>query len=373
MASVHLLDQNGDFHTDLTGSFESLELTDRWGSAGDYLVVCELTAESINAVNLPDSIIKIEDQGAYIAGRIDEYAIDVDENERTGQVERRVELAGLGDMGLLNIEPLPDPSTVNHQMVITHDVHSGRPAELVESIVDAQAGPSAAAERYEFDVEPSGITTGTSSSRSLRYSPSVLEWVTDITRAAGLDVRSHRSGVRPRLTVREPVAHDHIIAVIGNGPHRIVGQRPIFTDAVVGGEGEGATRTIVTRSYPAPPRWPGRRSVFLDRNNAGSVAELEEASDAVHAEQPGGTGLSGAVDLVDGRWFIDVKTGDLVPVRSDYLNDDAVRVVELKLTIDPEGVRTVTPVLGALSSVQDNRLGLALSTLAARFGHDGGK
>jgi hypothetical protein len=122
-------------------------------------------------------------------------------------------------------------------------------------------------------------------------------------------------------------------------------QAPSATVAIVGGDGDGASRTIRERPSSAAlaAGWPRMEAPFV--NSSGTNAEMDQAGDQALAEAAEQAGLSVvAIDTPDQRYGIDFTLGDLVSV--DLWPGLAVVDVVTSVTL------TATPEDGELVSVQ---------------------
>ncbi|WP_425836934.1 Gp37-like protein [Microbacterium sp. PA5] len=214
----------------------------------------------------------------------------------------------------------PQPSNVNPATQnVSNDVRSGARETLLHAYVNANIGPAAPVARRK-----AGLVMGTNTGvgGSITQSPrfqNLLELLQQISIGSDLwfDIRQDDAQLRfvtgvcvdRTLDIRLDLDNQQLDS-IENGI-----AAPTVTDVIVAGQGEGATRKIITReSATARAVWGRRIERFIDQRQTNETTELQEAGDAAIAE--GGITI-GALKIVPsediaGTYGVSWSVGDWV-------------------------------------------------------------
>lgn len=253
---------------------------------------------------------------------------------------------------------IPPPATA----YATYTDHAG---DAMKDFVYNNLGLGAAAARRFADltIEADGHQ-GTSTTYTGRYEK-VLTKLQTIAAGASLDFRFVPTAAGCTFTVASAWGLDR---TQGNG----VNNEAVFAldrrnflsaryvkDALahvnyvyVGGQGEGAARTITERSTPGDITLYGRREAFADARDTAVAAELQARGDAALLEAE--VVVSGTVQPIASTWKATAGTtwdlGDLMTIfvkrwgRSFAYDGKAVAI---DVEVNEDGTETVTPVLEA--------------------------
>lgn len=115
-----------------------------------------------------------------------------------------------------------------------------------------------------------------------------------------------------------------------------------LTRAIVGGQGEGTARTIITRTSPAAAAdealWGRVIETFVDQRDTDNVTELEQSGDEKIAEAAGGTSVKIIPADEHTMRYGDWREGDRVTAVIGGEEAES-RVTETVLLANPDGVR----------------------------------
>lgn len=146
-------------------------------------------------------------------------------------------------------------------------------------------------------------------------------------------------------------------------------EAPTCTVAIVGGDGEGAARTIVERVNTAAVALWGRLEQFVDQRGATDLAELEQAGDEALANGAETARLSTVtIDTATQRYGTHYSLGDRVSVQlaTGVEVADVVRAVHLQAT--PDSGEYVTALVGSQDASADPMWVAYVRDIARRLG-----
>lgn len=229
---------------------------------------------------------------------------------------------------------------------LAYDTRRGPAEDVLRGYVDANLGPGAAVERRLAGLTlPASQARGASVVANGRYQ-SLLELAQVVGLAGGIGFRLVQVGLGLQLEVRVP-ADRRRDAVFSAGLGNLAGfdyseTAPTATYAYVGGQGEGAARTIVQGGAAGAPY---RAEVFKDQRDTDELAALEQSRDEALTEGAGTTALAlSPIDTGSVAYGREYALGDIVTVLVDGEQlQDVVR--EVKLTYDTSGTK-LAPVVG---------------------------
>jgi hypothetical protein len=234
-----------------------------------------------------------------------------------------------------------------------YDVRRGAAETVLRGYVEANAGPAARPERrvpglmLAADLLRGGTVTGRGRFQTLH------ELLRPLALAGGdLGYRIVQQGNGLEFSVFAPTDRTRT-AIFSEGLGNLAGfsyeaHAAEANYIIVGGQGVGATRTIVERGDSSSIVAYGRVEVFKDRRDTDDPVELQQAIDEELAERADRVGLSIApVDTEGLRFGVDYDLGDRVTVMVDGTPvRDLLREVTFRLGADGE---TVTPTVGTPS------------------------
>lgn len=217
------------------------------------------------------------------------------------------------------------------------------------ALVAANLGPDAPVERsVEFlDVAPS-LQRGHIVSVSARFDP-IGELLAPLARGAALGFRMIQVGTRLRFEVTTPQDRRDLVRLdLRNGTlssYAVETVAPGLTFAIVAGQGQGAARTLVSRTTQAAldaerDRGPwARKEAFIDRRDTDELPALEQAGDEALAEAAGGVSVKAVPgDDQSMAWPTKWAVGDTIGVNTPARQSWA-RVTSVTLIAGPEGVK----------------------------------
>ncbi|MFI7608778.1 siphovirus ReqiPepy6 Gp37-like family protein [Micromonospora sp. NPDC049366] len=283
-------------------------------------------------------IVVVRDGKIFMAGPWERRLIErSDDGENAGIGKLTVEFAD--DLSLVvSRNAYPDPTKAPEDQAVDYWEYSGNAEVVLQNLANVSAGPGARAERRIPRLVMAGPTgVGTSVSGKLR-----LDQLGDAMRSialagGGLGFRTRQVGTDIRFETYGP--RDLTSSVrfgFGLGNLRYLAYEenaPSTTTAIVGGQGEGADRLLMTRTDTALESVWGRREVPVPRPGNDPPEELQQAGDEVLAREAATARLqSSAWDTEDQRYGEHYGLGDRVSVEvgPGEQVSDLVRLVHLQ-------------------------------------------
>lgn len=132
-------------------------------------------------------------------------------------------------------------------------------------------------------------------------------------------------------------------------------EAPLTTTAIVGGDGTGASRTIIERTNATAEATWGRRERWVNQSDTADTTELQQAGDEALAEDAERIGLDAtAIDTEGLRYGTDYPAGALVSVEGIPGQVLVQPIIAVTLTADSRtGVVQVQPTIGTPDMDQD--------------------
>ncbi len=280
-------------------------------------------------------------------------------------IQPRREWSGAGDLldlgfvsddaWLLRRLGYPSPLDGNHSAA-AYDVRTGAAETVLRAYVDANLGPSAlAARRIGLTLLPDE-GRGASVTGRARFHP-LLDVCRDLAISGGdLGFRIRQAGPTDPTTVgllfevyvpRDLTATAIFSVDLGNlAGFDLEEKAPDANYVLVGGQGEGAARTIVEGGDAGSiARW-GRIEAFRDQRDTGVVAELEQSRDRELTERASELSLEiSPVDTAAITYLVDYGLGDTVRTIIDGVAFDEI-IREVTVTLEGGSAPTVEPKIG---------------------------
>lgn len=243
--------------------------------------------------------------------------------------------------------PLPTTADVTAQSV-AYDVRTGVAETVMKAYVNANIGPTAPVARKlsALSIQADGLR-GASVTGQARFQP-LYELLTGLADLSGLGFAIEQVGSGIEFQVYQPTDRSSTVRLdLENGrltkSQYSYGQ-PLLTRAIVGGDGDDATRTFVevtsTESLAAETTWGRRIEVFNNETSTTDTARLQQSGLATLAKD-GKTQVSVSVSPSDDQTMlfgVDWNLGDKVTCVVGELEIQAV-VTEVGLLISADGVR----------------------------------
>lgn len=291
-------------------------------------------------------IIVTTEQGTLLSGP----TISVVTEQSTSDPEGTYAISGVTDLVVLDERlAYPTPTTADVTAQTTpNDIRTGNAETVVKAYVNANAGPSAPIARrvggltIETNANRGGTVNGTARFDNL------LELIKGLADVGEISFNVEQVGNGLQFQVSEATDRSGYIRFdVYN--HKLTRTEyafsaPIATRAIVGGAGEGATRTFLERtsaeSLDAEDVWGRRIESFVDSSNTLTEAGLQAAADEMLVKD-GKTQVTASITPSDDQtmlYGIDWNLGDKVTVVIGDLELVAV-VTEVGILISPDGVR----------------------------------
>jgi hypothetical protein len=266
----------------------------------------------------------------------------------------------------------PDPAHASTAQTTDFYTSTANAEVAMRALVNLNAGPGALAPRQVPHLILGTLASvGTSINVRSRFDP-----LSDQLRAAalaggGLGFRVRQDGSDLKFEVYQPADLSNQVRFSrGLGNLRTIGyqaQGPTATVAIVGGDGTGASRTIVEREDTAATALWGRMETFVG-DSSSDTTTLDQAGDdalAGAAEQAQLTVF--AIDTPLQRFGTHYRLGDRVAVEvyPGLQVSDVVRAVTLTATKDGE---VVQPQIGSTSMTADLETTRQLRAFGVRLG-----
>lgn len=315
-----------------------------------------------------NGVIVLRDGQQILSGPIEDDGPrerSAEDNPRSGPGTLTV--GGGSDLAVVAGElAIPDPSQpVDMQTTQATDSRSGAAETVIKGYVGDNVGVNRAI--WRNDVTGQRLVTiaadqarGNTVSYSARFDP-LMDVIRQLSEAGG--------GLRPRVTqdgtdlvfdVYQPADLANVRFAWDLGNLREVSwtrSAPTVTHVVVGGQGEGTSRTFLERTdIPAAEQWRIVTRTFVDQRQTDDAAELEEAGDEALADGARSGVLSAEfVETSRVRFGRDFNVGDQVRVEPEAGVSFTDVVEEVRIEADADSGRE--DVSGTLGTPQgDERL-----------------
>lgn len=318
--------------------------------------VCEVTAPAssgyVTAANTPGNYLVIVRDGVVFGGGKIEGQPAMSWNPNEGIAVAKVTSATFE--GLLGERiTYPNPAAAaNVQGSATYSATAVNGETYMRNLVNLNAGPGALTARRITGLALGAVAGGAGLvTATTRFEP-LLDALRTAAVTAGVGFRVRMVGTQLLFEVYVPVDRTGSVRFSrdrGNLREYISEpQAPTATVAIVGGNGEGATREVVerTNSSAITAGW-GRVEVFVNASGSDvTTAELQQQGDAVLVEAAEKAGLSVvAVDGPQSQFGVDYNLGDLISIEPlpGVAVAEVVTGVKLTATVDGE---LVSPAIG---------------------------
>lgn len=313
---------------------DKLEVVGRHNDVGTWVLELDRASAAAELVLAGDGIVVVRDGHTLMSGPRTHRQVKL-EGGRT-----KLLLAGVDDTVWMDRRVVLPPAG------LAYDRRSGVAETVVRAYVEANLGATAATARQLATlVLPASLGRGAQVVGNGRYQ-SLLELAQVLALAGGIGFRLVQVGLGLQLEVRL-AADRRRDAVFSTALGNLAGfdysdSLPTATYAYVGGQGEGAARTIVEGAAVGAPY---RAEVFKDQRDTDELAALQQSRDEALTEGAGTTALAlSPIDTDSVAYGREYALGDMVTVLVDGEQlQDVVR--EVKLTYDSNGT-TLLPVVG---------------------------
>lgn len=357
---VLVTDRNLSVVGDPIFQWQSLEAVPRFNMVGSGTLRTAATAAVRSVLEPGNRIMLLRDGGVFSAGPIEtmrtEWAVDGAAAE-PGQVT--VDWAD--DLALIaGRVTYPNPALAATAQDTARRSFSSTNAETVlRTLVDENAGPSALTARQVPQLALGDVAgVGDDITWSTRFQPLGDELREVATIGGRLGFRTRQSGNQILFEVYAPQDLSLLVRFAADwGSLRSYDFRqsgPQATTVIVGGQGEGADRTIRERTETLSEADWWRIEQFADRRDTDDTDELDGAGDDKLAEAGEVAQLSTVtVDTDQQQFGRDYQLGDIVSValRQGVQVTDVVRAVHLNVT--PDKGELVTAMVGSQSASTD--------------------
>lgn len=314
---------------------------------GSWSITLPTDAPMAEALVQPGAgIIVTTEQGTLLSGPTTAVVTE----QSTTDPEGTYAISGVTDLVVLSERlAYPTPATADVTAQTTaNDIRTGNAETVIKGYVNANAGPSAPVARrvtgltIETNANRGGIVNGTARFDNL------LELIKGLADVGEISFNVEQVGSGLQFQVTEATDRSNYIRFdVYN--HKLTRSEyayssPLATRAIVGGAGEGTTRTFLERtsaeSLDAEDVWGRRIESFVDSSNTLTEAGLQAAADEMLVKD-GKTQVTASITPSDDQTMlfgVDWNLGDLVTVVIGSLELVAV-VTEVGILISPDGVR----------------------------------
>lgn len=338
-------DQQLHYQGDPITDWEMIDVTLRRNEpgSGQFSIPCY---PEVEAQLLPGRrIVVLRDLGprynnfrhVLIAGPIENWLKEqADDGENSGIGKLTIHFAD--DLALIAARSVyPNPAQTPEGQTVDSWQMTGVASTVLYALVNGTAGPGALAARQI----PKLVLTGdTAIGSSVAVKTQRMEPVGDVMRGiadtgGGLNFRTYQGSTGPggaeeiRFEVTRPPDKTKTVFFgfgLGNLKYRSVEVKaPTATTAIVGGQGEGADRALITRTNGTDEAAWGRFEKLVSRPGNNPVQELQDEGDKELAAGAATTRVTASVaDVPDQRFGISYQLGDRVSVETSdgkFLSD----------------------------------------------------
>jgi hypothetical protein len=357
-------------------SWQQVDVVLRFNEPATVTVLLPALASYVSLAQPGNRLVVIRDGAILVAGPVEVPAVfDWDAEGGEGAEPGRLSVSSTDDTAwLAGRLTYPDPAHASTAQTAAYYTLSATNAETAaRNLVNLNAGPGALAARQVPHLALGSVASvGTNINVRTRFEP-----VSDALRAAmiaggGLGYRIVQSSGSLLFQVYAPVDRTGTVRFSrGLGNLRQIHYDfagPTANAAVVGGDGTGATRTIVERTNSSSITAWGRWETFVG-DSSSSTTDLNQSGD----EELSRSGASAllrvtAIDTPSQRYGTHYGLGDKVTVEifPGVQLADVVRAVHLTAT--PDDGEVVQPQIGADSTSTDPRYVRELRALSQRLG-----
>jgi hypothetical protein len=255
------------------------------------------------------------------------------------------------DIVLWDALAYPDPTHLENAQTLAYDEATGPAETLLHYVMDANLGPGSGTDQaggLAQKITSHGPNLGRGGTRSLRARFDILgELMAELATLAGLGFRVVQVDSELEFQTFQPADLSRKVRLdVANGTLAKIEYTvapPTVTRVIVGGQGEGADRTIIGRTsaaaLAAETAW-GRKIVrFKDQRNTDDIAELQQAADKDLATG-GMTAVETKVIPIDAlniAYGVDWREGDRVAVVVAD-TETTVTVTSAVISITKDGV-----------------------------------
>lgn len=190
------------------------------------------------------------------------------------------ELTGVGDLQVLADRlTYPNPAKRENEQDVSHYRDKGQAGLVLYKLIELNAGSRALPERRALGMETKFINAGSEVSVETRLK-SLLETCQTLAAAGNMVIEAYPQPKGYLIVVRPPTVRAKSVVFTQQGGEvlgwELTNSAPTATTVVVGGQGEGASRTLETRTRPNT--WGRRIEVFKDRRDTDEAVDLEKAA-----------------------------------------------------------------------------------------------
>lgn len=221
--------------------------------------------------------------GWGIIGRDDQVAFGGDLTKIHRKNDRGIpewELTGVGDLQVVADRlTYPNPQKSENEQDVSHYKYTGVASQAVHALLEANLGAHALPPRRALGAQIRSIEGGSQVSVETRLKNLLTECQT-ICSTGGVVLEAYPQPKGYLIVVRPPTVRTKSVVFTQQGGEvlgwELTNNAPTATTVVVGGQGEGASRTLETRTRPND--WGRRIEVFKDRRDTDEAADLEKAA-----------------------------------------------------------------------------------------------
>lgn len=351
--TVLVTDQDLNVLGDPITEWIDIDLTVRFNEPGSGYVVLPANSNVRALVTGGNRLVAIRNGDVFLAGPIEKYTFyQSDDAEGSGTGEMSVwwsdDLAYLAGR-----VTYPNPALAADVQDTDRWTFNGNAEVAMRALVDDNAGPSALSAR-QVPALSLGTLAGVGSNVevSTRFEPLTEALRSIAVSGGGLGFRTRHTATGILFEVYQPADLSGDVRFgfsLGNMRSLILDVvAPSLSAAIVGGQGEGTSRTIVERLNAAAVNDWGRLEAFLDHRGSETTTELEQRGDAELDEQAETVRLATiTVDTQDQQFGRDFGLGDRVSVVAwpGREVNDLVRTVHIQAT--PRSGEIVTSYVGS--------------------------
>lgn len=190
------------------------------------------------------------------------------------------ELSGVSDLQILADRlTYPNPAKRENEQDVSHYRDKGQAGLVLYKLIELNAGSLALPERRALGMETKFINAGSEVSVETRLK-SLLETCQTLAASGNMVIEAYPQPKGYLIVVRPPTVRAKSVVFTRQGGEvlgwELTKSAPTATTVVVGGQGEGASRTLETSTRPNT--WGRRIEVFKDRRDKDEAADLEKAA-----------------------------------------------------------------------------------------------
>lgn len=337
---VLMTDKNLNVLGDPIVCWSSLDITLRFNEPGSGILICPGYQWILDQAGPGHRVVVIRNGSVLLAGPMEDILHErSDDGDNAGDGKLTVTFAD--DFALIAArEVYPNPALTPETQTTDNWTFTGNAELALRDLVNGQAGPGARTERRVSHLALGALASVGS---NVTVSADPMQDLGDVARliaqvGGNLGFRTRQVGTQILFEVYAcPNKSGQVRFGFGLGNLRYIATRrtaPTVTTAIVGGQGTGADRFMLTRTNTVDEAAWGRFEKLVSRPGNDPTQDLQDDGDLALADGAASTQLSTNVSDLPDQKYGDYELGDIVSIESAPGEEvtDVVRTIHFQVT-----------------------------------------